>query len=154
MVICVSLELWRCICMEMMDSNKKLLKIWIYSSKNWWDRSCKLSRCCMEDFAIVDDIVQADTFLCDIDNVHGSMVRELARRRIGKTSITLQLSRYNSHIWHAKSTLSSKPIVVHRVINSSKHFSTWSGVWLLVNEELNIFSQGMCINCEEHNLTN
>ena len=53
---------------------------------------------CVEDIAIVEDIVQADIFLYDIDIVDGYMVGGSARRNVGKRSNTVRLLRYNSHI--------------------------------------------------------
>ena len=55
---------------------------------------------CMEDFAAVVDILQADTFFYGIDLVDGSMIGELVRGSVEKHSSTVWLLRYNSHICH------------------------------------------------------
>ena len=99
MTIYVSLELWRCFCMEMKNSSQKLPNCSIYSSKNlvglilqnFWGVF-------KEDIAIEEDINQADIFLYDFDIVDGSMIGELARRSVGKHSITVRQLRYKSHI--------------------------------------------------------
>ena len=51
------------------------------------------------------------------------------------------------------STLSSKPIVVQRVINSTKRLVTWSDISPFAKKELNMFFQSTCINCEKHCFT-
>ena len=74
---------------------------------------------CMEDkdIAAVEDIVQAGFFLYDFEVVDESMAGKLGRRSVGKHSNTVRLLRYNSHIVMSPiSMLSSKPIVVHRVM--------------------------------------
>ena len=53
---------------------------------------------CMEDIAIVEDIIQADIFLYDMHIVDGSMIGELARRSVRKHSNTVRLSGYKSHL--------------------------------------------------------
>ena len=58
---------------------------------NFWD-------VCIEDIAIVEEIVQADFFLNDIDFVDVSMVGKLARRSVRKHSNTVRLLRFDSHI--------------------------------------------------------
>ena len=79
----------------------------------------------MQDFVAVKDIVQADIFLDDFDNVDGSMIGEFERRSVGS-----RLELYGYYfilVTFALSpiiTLSSKPIVVHRLINSSKELNT------------------------------
>ena len=72
----------------------------------------------IEDIAIVEDIVPADTFLYDFDIVEGSMIVELARWVSRNTLI--QYSYYLIIVTLAMSPikmLSSKPFVLHRVIN-------------------------------------
>ena len=52
---------------------------------------------CMEDIAIVEDIVQSEFLLYGVDIVDGSMIGEVVRRSVGKHSYTVRLLRYNSH---------------------------------------------------------
>ena len=54
----------------------------------------------MGDITAVNDIVQADNLLYVIDFVDGSMIKELARRSMGKYSNAVRLLRYKSHICH------------------------------------------------------
>ena len=81
-------------------------------------------RCvCVEEIAAVQDLFQADICLYDIDIVDGFLMRELAGRSAGKYSNTVRFLRYISQIcMYPVSTLSSKPIVFHLVVNSSKQF--------------------------------
>ena len=53
---------------------------------------------CMGDFAVVEDIVQADLFLYDIDTVDRSRIGKLARNSVGKHSSTVRLLRCKNHI--------------------------------------------------------
>ena len=55
---------------------------------------------CIEDIVAVEDIVQADHFLC-IEIVEGSMIVELARRIWGKYSNTVRLLQYFSQLCYA-----------------------------------------------------
>ena len=97
MTIYVSLQLLRCISMEMRDSRKKHPKYSIQSSKKTSGTDPASFRgVCMEDIAAVEDFVQADIFLYDIDNVDGSMLGELVRRTVGEHSEIVRLLRYNS----------------------------------------------------------
>ena len=80
----------------------------------------------MEDNAAVEDIVHADIFLYGINIKDETMI---ARRSVGKHCKRVRLLRNRSPIAKSSiSTLSSKTIVVHFVINSAKRFSTWRGV--------------------------
>ena len=47
----------------------------------------------MEEFLLVQDLVQVNTFLYDIDNFDGSLVGELARKRAQKLCNTVRLLR-------------------------------------------------------------
>ena len=53
---------------------------------------------CIEDIAVVEDIVQTDILLYDIDIAAGTVIDELARRSVGKHFHTVRLLRYNRHI--------------------------------------------------------
>ena len=52
----------------------------------------------MNDLPTVDDLLTLNIRLYDIDNVHGNIVGELARRSVQKYENTLRLLRYNNHI--------------------------------------------------------
>ena len=121
--------------------------------KNWWDWSCKPLRCFYGRFWSSGGYCSGRYFLvrywlCKQIYDWGARVSGNALILYGYYVIIATLAM--SPI----STLSSKPIVVHRVINSSKGLSTWSDIWLLAKRELNIFFQKMCINCKKHYLTN
>ena len=58
---------------------------------------------CMEDNAAVEDIVQADFFMCDIDIADGSMIEELAWISVGNYPKTVQRLRFSSHICNVSS---------------------------------------------------
>ena len=90
---------------------------------------------CMEGIAAVEDIVQADILLFDIDIVDGSMIVASGNTLLlyGYYVIIVTFAMYPI------STLSSKPIVVHRVINSSNGFIIQSNTGILAKKELNIF---------------
>ena len=55
----------------------------------------------MKEVAAVDDFLPADIFLYYIEIVDVSLIDELARRSVGKYSITVRLLRYNCHICYA-----------------------------------------------------
>ena len=100
MTIYVSLKLWRCICIEMKDSRRKLPIYSIYSSKKLVSLVLQTFESFVqeEDIAAMKSIVPADIFLYDIDIIDGSMIGEFARISVGKPSNTVRLLRYISHI--------------------------------------------------------
>ena len=93
--------------------------------KTGWTDLANFRRVFLEDFEVLQDIVQAEIFLRENDILDGSKIGERARKIVGKNSKILQLLRYYSHVCYVSSImLYSIPIVVHRVINSSEQLST------------------------------
>ena len=149
--IYVSLELWSCICMEMRDSMRTLPN---YSINSWK----KMVGLILRTF---------DVFVWKIMR----QMRTLFEQTFSCTTLTflidLGLASWRGRVWgktlklygayviiakfalHLISTLSLRPIVVHRVINSSKKLVTCSDNRPLANKKLQNFFQKMSINCEK-----
>ena len=70
----------------------------LFLEKNWWNWSCKFSKCFYGRYCSSGGFCcTADFFLYDIDNLDGSMKVEHARRSVVKLSNTVRLLRYNSY---------------------------------------------------------
>ena len=54
----------------------------------------------VEDFTVVEEIVQINIFIYDFDIQEGEYVGELARRSIGRFDKTFKILRFNNHIIH------------------------------------------------------
>ena len=150
MRICVCLEIWRCICMEMRDSRRKPPNYSIYSSEKLTDPASFRS-VCMGDIAAVEDNVQADIFLYDIDIVDGFMIGELKMRNVRKHSINVRLLRYNCDLRHV-SNMHAFFTTYH--CPSCDPFIKTDWNIELGKKELSLFFLKTCINCEKHCLTN
>ena len=102
MKIHVSLELRRCICMEMRDSTKKTSIFFnLLLAKTAGTDPANMRGVCMENITPVEDIAQAEKILYNIDLVDESMIAELAMRGVGKYPNTVQLIPYISQICSA-----------------------------------------------------
>ena len=115
-------------------------------------------RCvCVEDIEIVHDIVRADIFLNDLSIVDESMIGNLASRSVGRHSNTVRLLRYTSHICYVTNTNAFVNVKTYRCPSSDQfikrarhleqHLTT-------CKKRVDMFFQGMRINCEKHCLTN
>ena len=84
------------------DETSKLLKLFL--EKTGGSHPSNFRGVCLEDIAIVEEVVPTDIFLYDIDIADGSTIGALARRSVRKYSKTVRLLRYTSHICYESNT--------------------------------------------------
>ena len=95
MTFYVSSELSHFICIEMGDSRKSSKLFTLFPEKIGGTNRASFQGVCVDDCAILEDLVQVNICLRDVYFVDGAMVGELARRSVGKHSNTVWLLVYN-----------------------------------------------------------
>ena len=117
---------------ERPEENSKVFNLFLFLEQTAGTDSANFRGICVNNFAAVEDIVQADIFFYEIYLVAGSVIGELARSSGGKYSNAVRLLSVNSpvcYVYIINALFKAYHcLMVHLVINSSKGLTTNSDI--------------------------